>query len=129
MNKIQHLSFRTIDDFLDYLPTEEFIAIEKLRSLIKECLPDVIEKISYNVPFYSRNKSICYLWPASVPWGKVKDGHITLGFLKGHQLPDPYNRLEKGNRKFVRTLTLNIAEDLDIEMIRFYLFEAFDLDK
>lgn len=94
------LSFKTADDILDYLPEEERKLLEILRSLVLDCIPDALEKISYNVPFYSRRKRICFIWPASIPWGGVKDG-VALGFTKGHLLGNPA-LLEKGSgRKYV----------------------------
>jgi uncharacterized protein YdhG (YjbR/CyaY superfamily) len=74
MNKFQNVNFRSIADFFDHLPSDEALIVVQLRDLIKATLPEVTEKLSYNVPFYKRHKNICYLWPGAVPWGNVKEG-------------------------------------------------------
>lgn len=128
MNKFQNVSFQNIDEFLDYLPEQELEIVEELRRLVYECIPNVKEKLSYNVPFFSRKKRICFIWPSSVPWGKVKKDGVLLGFSNGYLLPDPYNWLEHGNRKQVYERTFFSMSEIDPDMVRFYLFEALDLD-
>jgi len=128
MNKIQKLNFNTVNDFLDYVPAEELPHIELLRDLVFECIPNVKEKLSFNVPFFSRKKNICCIWPASVPWGNVPENSIVLGFTQGHRLPDPYGVLNSGTRKYVRTIEFLNSEEIDTEMVRFYLYEALELD-
>ena len=114
-------------DFLDYLPEDEFVIVEEVRALIKECVPQIKEKLSYNVPFYALQKNLFFIWPACIPWGKVPRNKVHLGFTNGHLLPDPYNVLESGSRKFVRVIALPTNEALDTEMIRFYLFEMLEI--
>ncbi len=55
-NKMQSVSFRNVEDFLDYLPEEELKIVLTLRKLIFECIPTISEKLSFNVPFYFGNK-------------------------------------------------------------------------
>ncbi len=115
-----------MDEFLDYLPDEELLIVEQLRTLIKECNPQVKEKLAYNVPFYALSKNLFFIWPASIPWGNVPQNTVHLGFTQGHLLPDPYNVLESGSRKFVRIIPLAVDETIDVEMIRFYIFESLE---
>jgi hypothetical protein len=129
MNRFQKISFQSVDEFLDYIPEVELSIVEELRDLINDCIPNVKEKLSFNVPFYSRNKTICCIWPASIPWGNVPEDTVVLGLTKGHLLEDPYNVLKSGTRKYVRTIEFDISEEIDSEMVRFYLFEALELDK
>ena len=105
MNKFQPIKFSSIEDFLDYLTPYELEIVLMLRDLIKTSIPNVKEKLSYNVPFYSLHKRICFIWPASVPWGKVEKNGVILGFSNGNLLPDPEGFLEKGTRKQVYTKT------------------------
>ena len=129
MNKFQKLNFRTIGDFFDYLPENELLIVEEIRKLIYESIPEIKEKLSYNVPFYSKNKTLCFIWPSSVPWGNVKDDQVVLGFSNGHLIPDHFNKLEKGSRKYIRTISFGSLDDINPEIIQFYLFEALELDK
>jgi hypothetical protein len=69
---MQNVNFTNVDDFLEFLPEQELRIVEALRRTIFDCIPNVSEKLSYNVPFYKRKKGICFIWPASVLWGKKK---------------------------------------------------------
>ena len=97
---MQEVSFRTVDEFPDFLPPAELMITELLRNIIFSCMPDVAEKLSYNVPFYKRHAIICFIWPSSVKWGNkmIREG-LHLGFSKGYLLPDPLNDLDRGERK------------------------------
>lgn len=129
MNKFQNISFGSVGEFLDYLPENELLVVEELRNLVFECIPDVKEKLSYNVPFYSRNKRICFIWPASIPWGKVNMNGVQFGFTRGHLLSDYAKYLEKGNRKQVHSKTFFSIDEIDFELMREYLFEALEIDR
>ncbi|RNC85322.1 MAG: DUF1801 domain-containing protein [Balneola sp.] len=127
MNKFQNLNFSSLGDFLDYLPDNELEIVEELRALVYECIPDCKEKLSYNVPFFSRNRTICFIWPGSVPWGTIKEG-VILGFSRGNLLSDYAGYLEKGTRKSVYTKTFLHVDEIDPQLIRDYLFEALEID-
>lgn len=127
MNKFQNLNFSSIGDFLDYLPESELVIVEELRSLIYECIPDCKEKLSYNVPFFSRNRTICFIWPGSVPWGNIKEG-VILGFSRGNMMSDYAGYLEKGTRKNVYTKTFLSINEINHQLVKDYLFEALEID-
>lgn len=128
MNKFQPIRFASVNDFLDHLPPAELKLAERLRSLVQECLPDAKEKLSYNVPYYARHARICYIWPGSVPWGKVPEGGVALGFCKGHLLADA-GYLETGTRKEVYTKTFYTTRDIDADRVRQLLYEAAAVDE
>ena len=127
--KMQDVHFRDMDELLEFLPEDERILVEILRELVHECIPRVKEKLSYNAPFYALNKNICYIWPGAVPWGKVTFKGVQFGFTKGHLLQDEHNMLEAGKRKFVRTIKFYKPEDIDLDLMRMFLFEAAELDQ
>lgn len=129
MNKIQKLSFNDLGEFLDYLPENELQVVEELRRIIYDCIPEIKEKLSYNVPFFSLKKSLCHIWPSSIPWGNIPDNYVALGFKNGHLMPDPFNKLEQGSRKFIRVMYFKDMDEIDVEMVRFYVFEALNLDQ
>jgi uncharacterized protein YdhG (YjbR/CyaY superfamily) len=70
MNKFQNVKFKNVDEFLDYLPDNEREIVDFLRDIVFNSLPNPLEKLSYNVPFYHLNSRVCFIWPASVPWEK-----------------------------------------------------------
>lgn len=128
MNKFQNVSFNSIGDFLDYLPENELEIVEELRSLVYECIPDVKEKLSYNVPFFKRNRTICFIWPASVPWGNVPKKGVQLGFTSGHLINDFAGYLNMGTRKSVAIKTFYSLDEIEADLVRAYLFEALEVD-
>ena len=127
---MQNVNFRNIEEFLDFLPEEELEIVEYLRQIILECIPECIEKLSYNVPFYKRYKNICFIWPASVLWGKSKTYEgVRLGFSKGYLMLDEINYLEKGDRKQVYYRDFKSMADIDEEVLMSYVFQAIELDE
>jgi hypothetical protein len=52
------------------LPRDEQVLVKRLRALVTECIPHATEKAYYGLalPFYRRNRLICFIWPASVVW-------------------------------------------------------------
>lgn len=91
-------------------------------------LPDAKEKLSYNVPFYSRFTRICFIWPGSVPWGKTKKKGVELGFCRGNLLSDP-SYLNINGRKEVYIKTFCSTKDIDVDKVRELLFEATVVDE
>jgi hypothetical protein len=127
MNRFQQTKFKSIGEFLDFIPEEEQILVESLRKIIFECIPDCEERLAYNVPYYYRHSRICYLWPASVPWGGV-DAGVSIGFCRGNLLPDETGYLEKGNRKEVYTKTFTSQKQIDRDLLKSFLYEAKEID-
>lgn len=128
MSRIQPTKFKSLGEFFDFLSREELKIVEHLRDIIFEELPDCKEKLAYNVPFYYRHSRICFLWPASVPWGGVNDG-VAVGFCKGHLLSDEIGYLEKGNRKQVRTKIFTSESQIESDLLKSYLLEAKEIDE
>jgi hypothetical protein len=127
----QHFKFNSFEEFLEYLPASEKKMVFELQALIEECVPGAKLKLSYNVPFYSLKKRLCFIWPSSVPWGKVKLKGVQLGFCQGYLLHDPNEFLDRGDRKQVYSKTyFKISEiEKDREWIRHFLFEAVEVDR
>lgn len=130
MNKFQNVSFKTVEDFLEYLPENELKIVQQLRKIILGCMPEGKEKLAYNVPFYYQHKRVCYIWPASVPWGGIKEtGKVVLGFCKGHKLMDETNVLSKEGRKEIATISYRSTKEIDTHLLRSYLYEALFIDE
>lgn len=127
----QPFKFHSYDEFFESLSQVEKQIVSVLDEMIKDLIPGVKRKLSYNVPYYSVRQKICFIWPASVPWGKVKLHGVQLGFCKGFLLYDPENFLEKENRIQVFAKTLFSLEEIEKEqeMIRYFLLEAAEKDK
>jgi len=126
---MQSVKFKTLDEFLDFLPPDELEMTEVLRKLVFDVVPDVREKLSFNVPYYHRNKGIFFIWPASVTWGSKKtyDG-VRFGFQQGYLIPDELNHLDRGNRKLIYWRDFKSKSDIDIPLLERYLLEAVIVD-
>ena len=125
----QQIKFHTVEDFLDFLPENELQIVSVLRNIILENLPNCKEKLSYNVPYYYGRRRICFIWPASVPWGKVKLNGVQLGFCNAKLMQDELNYLDKDNRKQIGTKTFFSVKEIEEDLIKMYLFEALEIDK
>ncbi|MFT4524292.1 MAG: hypothetical protein ACI85F_000433 [Bacteroidia bacterium] len=128
MGKMQEVNFHDVEEFLEYLPKNERDIVDRLRSLVLECLPNCKEKLAYNVPFYYRNKRICYIWPPSVIWGNSNMEGVEFGFCYGHLLNDELGFLEKGSRKQIFFKKIMTLSDIDEDIMKAYLFMASDAD-
>ncbi|MET0758915.1 MAG: DUF1801 domain-containing protein [Flavobacterium sp.] len=124
MGNTQGLEFKTTDEFLDYLPEEELEIVLFLRKIILDCIPDCKEKLAYNVPFYYRHSRICYIWPASIPWGKVEKG-VAIGFCKGELLSD--DTFE--TTKFASKQTFTSVKEIDAAILKQQIYEAVLIDE
>jgi hypothetical protein len=127
--RMQDVDFTTIEELLVFLPEDELKITELLRKIIFSCIPDIEEKISYNVPFYKRHSNICYIWPSSVQWGNVKNTGVQFGFNKGYLLTDEINYLEKGTRKQVYWKTFHSIKEVNVDLLKAYIFEAVLVDE
>lgn len=126
---MQSTNFRTVEELLDFLPKEEREIVIVLRRLILSSLPQVKEKLSYQVPYYSGKSRICFIWPGSVAWGNSTFQGVQLGFCKGYLLDDEDRYLDRGNRKQVYTKTFRALKDMDTDLLRSYLWEAWEIDR
>jgi len=127
--KMQNVSFKTIDDFLEFLLEDELKIVEYLRDIIYNCIPECSEKLSYNVPYYKRHTNICFIWPGSITWGSGKHKGVKLGFTNGYLLNDEINYLEKGGRKQVYWKTFNSIKEIDANLVKAYIYNAVLIDE
>jgi hypothetical protein len=124
MGNPQGIQFKSIDECLDSLPQEELEIVLFLRGIIMECMPDCKEKLAYNVPFYYRHSRICFIWPASIPFGKVESG-VAIGFCKGDLLSDR----TFATSKFISKLTFTSVKEIDVDFLKQQIYEAVLIDE
>src|SRR5687767_7311551 len=101
---------REVQDFIDGLAADERIIVKRLRDLIVDADPRIVEKLSYGVPYFFRNRRLFFLWPASaLPYSaakKVITPKVTMGFCYGKLLSNDQGLLRRGNRKQVFTMSV-----------------------
>jgi hypothetical protein len=120
----QQIKYWNLSDLLENLPEKELKLVNFLREIIFKSIPECGEKLAYNVPFYYLKYRVCYIWPASVPWGGLDEG-VALGFCKGGQLSNSQKVDFKGMTKMVFT----DIKQINVEQIEHLLFEASRIDK
>jgi hypothetical protein len=127
---MQNVSFKDVDEFLEFLPADERKVVDVLRNIIFNCIPGVTEKLSYNVPFYKKHMNICFIWPASVLWGKKKTySGVRMGFTYGNLLNDETGYLDKSDRKQVYMRDFIKISDIDVDLLKSFIFEAAMIDE
>lgn len=125
-------SYHTVEEMLLELPVGERKIVQHLRALVVECLPKAKEKLSYGVPFYTRNRMICFIWPPTITWDpqqlKKKEANlakgVTLGFCQGNRMSNEDGALLAEGRKQVYCIYFKTLDDIDDQQIRALLFEA-----
>lgn len=128
--KMQEVSFKSVEECLDYIPANELSLVTKLREIIFQAIPDCHEKLAYNVPYYKRHANICFLWPASILWGsKVQYEGVRLGFTKGYLLVDESGYLDQGSRKEVAYKDFKHPDEIDETVLIPFLLRAADVDE
>ncbi|MBS1512136.1 MAG: DUF1801 domain-containing protein [Bacteroidetes bacterium] len=122
------MKIKNLLQLYEMLPDEERIITDVLRQIITDTLPPYCkEKISYNVPFFYGNRSICLVWPASVPRGGIKKG-VLLGFWYGNRLKDKDGYLMHGTNKQIYYKIFYSADDIEEQPLIKILKEAAALD-
>jgi hypothetical protein len=128
-NKMQNVAFHSVEEFLEFLPQDELVIVQYLRNVIYNCIPDVTEKLTYNVPFFRKRKTICFIWPASILWGKKKSYEgVRLGFSNGHLINDEISFLDKGDRKQVSYKDFLEINPGEMDILKAYIYEAALID-
>jgi hypothetical protein len=126
-----------IDEMIANLPRNEQVMVKMLRALIIECIPQATEKAYYDlgIPFYTRNRLICFIWPPSVVWEpganheKRKAKGVSLGFNQGKLMSNEDGVLLAEGRKQVYMMYFKELGDIDEAQVRALLFEAAMIDE
>jgi hypothetical protein len=126
-----------IDQLIATLPRDEQVLVKKLQALITECIPQATEKAyeGQAMPFYTRNRLICFIWPPSMAWEpntnveKQKAKGVALGFNQGNLMSNDDGVLLAEGRKQVYMMYFKKLDDIDENQVRALLFEAAMIDE
>lgn len=125
---MERIKIKSLLEFYAAVSEEEHIITDVLRSIVLEQLPHYCkEKIAYNVPFFYGHRSICLIWPASIPFGGVKEG-VLIGFWYGNRLPDEEQYLDRGTNKQIFYKIYKSPEEIDVQSLQKILKAATALD-
>ena len=126
-------SVKTVEEMILSLPTHEAAMVKRLRGLVFECLPLAAEKPYYGlgVPYYSRRRQMCYIFPSSALYGTEDKEHersVTLGFCQGNKMFNENEMLKAEGRKQVRVIYFSRLREINEDQVRALLFEAGMID-
>lgn len=126
---MQNVRFTSLEQFYNFLPENERLIVDALREIVLGVMPHCTEKLSYNVPYFSLNNTVCFIWPPAVQWGNTKQKGVRMGFAKGYMLNDEFGYLDKGGRKQIYWKEITDIKQIDEEIITALLCEAIMLDE
>lgn len=112
---------KTVDNYVLKLePAKRELALFLHRFL--KSYDGVNSSIKYGIPFYTRNKWICYI---NCP----KTGGIDVTFLRANKFEKTTHLLDTRGRKMVGSLVYDENDDnLDLETLKMLMDEALALD-
>ncbi|MEQ9036385.1 MAG: DUF1801 domain-containing protein [Gracilimonas sp.] len=84
--------------------------------------PTVSSAIKYRIPFYDQKTWVCYLNP-------LKNGKVSLCFLRGYELSNEQGLLESKGRKQVLSVDFGSVDEIPKDTIREIINEALFLDE
>lgn len=84
--------------------------------------PTVTAAIKYRIPFYDQNTWVCYLNP-------LKNGKVSLCFIRGYELSNEQGLLESKGRKQVLSVDFESVKQIPKEVVREIINEALFLDE
>jgi hypothetical protein len=116
-----------IDDFIANLPTDERVIVSKLRALLFGADPRFREKLSYGVPYFSRNRRVCFLWPASAPSGPT-NAKVSFGFCYANLLSNAQGLLLEEGRKQVYIARFSSINEINEKLLLEIIHEALIID-
>lgn len=123
----------SVEEVIEDLPRAEQLIVKRVRAIILDCLPQAEEKNSYGVPFYRKNRMICYIWPSSIQWEPKKkqdpEKLVVLGFCQGNLMANEDHVLLAEGRKQVYCMYFKSLIEINEPQIRALLFEAGMIDE
>ena len=96
--------------------------LARLRAVIKQADPDVVEEWKWNVPVWSHDGLICT--------GESYKSHVKLTFAKGASLKDPAklcNSSLEGNTR--RAIDFHAGDEIDADALKTLIRAAVTLNK
>jgi len=97
------------------LDESQRILLDRIRTIVKRVAPQATEAVKWAQPVWERNGPFAFLKP-----GKR---HLTFGFWRGAELPDPRGLLEGAGKK-MRHLKIALGEKPPLEAIAEFVREA-----
>ena len=104
-----------VSQYIENADGSQMAVMQKIRQLIHETVPNVIEEIKWSRPVFKASKDFAYL--------KTAKGYVTLGFFNFDKLNDPQHKLE-GTGKDMRHIKIKSVADIDEALLRDWFTSA-----
>lgn len=112
-------SSKDVDVLTRALPRDQQGIVRRLRRLVLEAAPTLVEKVKWGNPTYVGRSNVCCLM--------IYKDHVNLGFFKGTSLADPKKLLE-GTGKGLRHVKVYKEADIRPGPLEALVAEAAALD-
>jgi hypothetical protein len=112
----------TVDEYVKTkIAPQHHDIVKALRDLVRDCAPNAVEQIAYDMPVWKAKKIFAYITPN-------KKG-ITFSFTHGADFEDKYGLL-KGTAKASRFIKIKNIQDVNVNeaALRYYLQQALAVD-
>lgn len=109
------------EKYIEDAPEKYRETLYVLRAIILNSSPFIEEKIAYTVPFFKHFGMLCYI-------AHGKRG-VEVGFWRGNELSNEQGALTNDERKIVRSLVYQKADEIDEQILMEVLQEAMMLNE
>ena len=110
----------TVAEYISGLDDWRGKVVSALRELVLEGAPEAEESIKWARPVYGYNGPLCYIMAFK--------NHVSLGFSRGTDLPDPLGILE-GSGKEMRHVKVTTLEGILADALKDLVREAVALNR
>jgi len=117
-----------IEGLIEELPDQERSITKQLRQRLLSSAPNITEKLAFGAPFYYHHKRFAFIWPASIPWGNLKEG-VALGFQNGHLFENSDGLLQAEGRKQVYRIIYKSLDEIHWDQVHYWIQEALLIDE
>ena len=94
---------KTVDEYIRSLESEPGEIVAALRQIVRAAAPQAKESIKWAQPVYEDNGPFCYI--------RAFKSHVTFGFWRGIEFPDPLGILE-GDGDRMRHVKVSRLKDI-----------------
>lgn len=111
-----------VDRYIYEFDEDHILIMEILREMIFKNVPEIEENIKWKMPCYSFKGLLCYINK------EKKSGKVTLGFMEGFLLKDPYGVLNTDTSQ-IRKMSFISLNDIKEEIIIDFLKQSVEINR
>ena len=112
-----------VESYIWEQPDNVKVIMDVIKSIIEDAYPEVQISLKWKVPYFTGNKSICYL-------NKVKKDKVEVCFLRAKLFsPDIKMHLDFKKRVMVGGITFDHLENIDEQILESIIHEAIRVDQ